>query len=220
MISHDDFEDIGRELMLKVQSGDSQAFRKLFDHYKVRVMAFASHILVHHQSQVEEAVQEAFFKVYRSRETYDPTARFSTWLWTIVRNECFDRLKKKSTKNEASYQDPVEFESDADYSSDFVAGSNAFDHQQSPEDLWIEHTLEKAQAETIERCMKGLNDKQRQALILRCVNELSYDEISVELGLSLSSTKTAIFRAKESLTKCVKSCMSGVSGDAGKDSSQ
>lgn len=132
----------------------------------------------------EEVAQEVFLRLYRDRENYEPTAGFRTFLFTIARNLCLDHLRSPKSK-----ELPLE-----DYQ---LENLEANDHAEA-------ELFEKANREQVEECLGKLKDEQKECLLHRTVSEMSYEQIAETTGLSLSSVKTHIFRAKKALEECVK----------------
>src|SRR4051812_11880584 len=94
-----DDADQMKALMVQVRSGDVQAFHRLYERFKGPLMSYA-HSYLRDPELTEDVVQEVFLKVYRTRETYEPKASVSTWLWTIARNCCIDALRRASQREE------------------------------------------------------------------------------------------------------------------------
>ena len=137
------------------------------------------------RSQAEDLTQEVFLKVYRNRINYEPKAKFSTWLWTIARNTCIDYFRK-GTSVETPFSDPADL-----------------DHVESPISDAQYQLIEHADRARFEECLTELTDTQREAILLRTMSELSYDEISTLMKLTLSTIKSHLFRAKTSLLDCL-----------------
>ena len=175
-------------LMSQAAAGDVEAFRALYERYKAPVMSYVFG-LVSQRHVAEEITQEVFLRAYRARETYRADARFSTWLWTIARNSAYDHLRKK--KEVLLIADPDD-------------GDTELDRLASPMSDAESQLMEHVDRVRLERCMAGLSDPQRDALTLRTVSELSYEEIAESLGTSLASVKSLIFRAKRALLDCIK----------------
>jgi len=87
--------DRDTELMLRFQAGEEACFEELVERHKQRVFRTAYRFLGMRQG-AEDIAQEVFLRVYRARDTYEPRARFTTWLYAICRNTCFKRLRKQS----------------------------------------------------------------------------------------------------------------------------
>ena len=87
-----------RELMQKVKERDDSAFEELVDRYKKRLFNVI-YRLINDRSEAEDILQETFLRVYRERESYDPTYCFSTWVYTIALNLTKNELKKRSVRS-------------------------------------------------------------------------------------------------------------------------
>jgi RNA polymerase sigma-70 factor (ECF subfamily) len=143
--------------------------------------------LLRNRSLAEELTQETFLRAYRVRETYRPEAKFSTWLFSIARNAAVDQLRKK---DEMLALDP-------DTSDPVAEASN-----ETPDAEAL--LIERADAQRLDGCMESdLTLPQREALTLRTVSELGYEEIAEQLGVTLASVKSLIHRAKQALIDCL-----------------
>ncbi len=179
-----------RTWMLQVKKGDVRAFQLLYERFKGPIMSYV-HSMIPDRAIAEDLTQEVFLKVYRVRETYEPHAQFSTWLWTIARNACIDQHRKASNREELARpqgEDSASFDLDA-----FEAPLASAEAQ----------LIEQADQARVNACIEGLSPQQREALMLRTQSELPYEEIARIMGTSLSSVKSLIFRAKEALMKCM-----------------
>lgn len=181
--------DDARKLMLRVRQGDREAFGRLFEEFKGPIMSYL-YPLVQNQASAEELTQETFLRVYRARESYEPKAKFSTWLWTIAHNAAMDHLRKRA-------------ETPASESADGESPS-LIDQLESPLTDAESALVEQAERARVEHCMGELTLPQREALMLRTVSELSYDEIATTMSSTLASVKSLINRAKQSLVDCIR----------------
>ena len=84
-------------LMLQVRDGNAAAFESLVAKHQNKLVMVLSH-LVHNRSLAEDLAQDVFLRVYRARERYVPTAKFSTWLYTITHNVASNALRKSSRR--------------------------------------------------------------------------------------------------------------------------
>lgn len=178
------------KLMILVKDGDEFAFRQLFDRYKLKITNYIYHLI--YQSEVaEELAHDVFLKVYRKRDSFNEQFQFSTWLWRIARNTSWDYLKKKK---ELLIEDQNKTNKEEYLTEQMTDLSPRID----------ESLIEKASLLELKKAIGALSLKQREALSLRVYSELSYDEISIIMGVSIASVKTQIFRWKKELVKKLK----------------
>lgn len=175
-------------LMLRVKQGDTAAFTLLVDKYKQPVMNFAYRTL-RDATEAEDLAQNVFFQVYKSARRYEPSAKFSTWLFTIARNLCLNEIRRR-TRHPAESLDQTYAESE-DQPLHQVEDKRAA----SPPDQLLHGELE----DKITVALAELPENQRTALLLCRQEELSYEEIAEVLGCSLSATKSLIHRGRETL---------------------
>src|SRR6202012_2952737 len=90
-----DQPDLDAALMLRVKRGDRTAFTELVEKYKQPVMNFVYRSL-RDETEAEDLAQNVFLQVYKSRDRYQRTAKFSTWLFTIARNLCLNEIRRRS----------------------------------------------------------------------------------------------------------------------------
>lgn len=174
-------------LMLRVKRGDQAAFRQLYDRFKGPILHFLTG-MVGREALAEELAHEVFLKVYRTRESYEPKARFTTWLWTIARNAALDELRKKG---ELLARHEAEAAGEVEAATDLEDGAEA-------------KLIEAAKREKVERCLAALPARSREAVMLRAAGEHSYEEIAGLMGESLGNVKTLLHRAKGALAACLR----------------
>jgi len=168
--------------------GSEDAFEELVIRFKDRFFNLAYRMLSQRQ-EAEDVVQEAFLNIYRSRASFRAGEKFSTWGYRIASNLCIDRLRKKKVQM-VSIDAP--FNDDADSEPRQIA-----DGSPSPEAIVVERAL----AAEIQRVIDTLPPKYRLIVVLRHVEDLSYDEIVSVTGLPLGTVKNRLFRARELLRR-------------------
>ena len=177
--------DYDAELMLRVKDGDGGSFALLLEKYRASVSHFL-YRMVQDQAVSEELAQEVFLRVYRSRETYEPTAKFTTWLFRIATHLALNWLR--DAKNERG-QERLD-ESAAD-------GSTRELPDRAPT---VEQTmLYEVKVEEVRRAVAALPDKQRAAVLMHKYEEMEYSQIAKVLSCSESAVKSLLFRAYETL---------------------
>jgi len=172
-----------RELVRRAQAEDKEAFEELVRRHQHRVFAVASGIL-RKREDVEDIAQQVFVKAYFSLRKFDQRAAFSTWLYKITVNECWDLLRKKKVR-------PLVYESDlSEDQARQVADSEEKVHAQPD----ISDRLEARQR--VDRLLEGVDERDRLMLVLKEVQGFSIEEIGETLGLNANTVKVRLFRAR------------------------
>ena len=143
-----------------------------------------------------EVVQESFLSAYRAIRKFRGDAKFSTWLTGITVNHAKNRLKQTQSRSYhevLSLDDPVETES----------GQITLDPP-SQEVSAIEQLEKKEVQEKVQECIGGLDKDQREVLVLRDIEEFSYDEIGRILKIPDGTVKSRLSRARDALKDCLK----------------
>lgn len=169
------------ELMKKIARGDSRAFRELFERHSGKVVGYATRLMGGDAVKAEDISQSAWIKIVKAAPSYEPRADFSAWLFTIVRNTAFNELR--SVKREAT----TEFVEEA-------CAEEALSRESIEEQL-----IQKNRVEKIQKEMDQLPAQQRLALTVWLTEDVSYDDLAVLLGVSVSSVKSLLFRARKNL---------------------
>jgi len=198
-----DQSDPDAALMLRVKRGDRGAFAELVGKYRQPLFNFICRTL-RDEAESEDVAQNVFLQVYKSRQRYEPTARFSTWLFTIARNLCLNEIRRR-TRHPAESIEEHAGESEELPSRQYEDKKNFL-----PADSLLHREL----ARKIQAAISELPETQRSAILLCQQNELSYEEIAKILDCSLSATKSLIHRARETLKEKLKPYLqSGVWSD-------
>ena len=170
----------------RVLAGDLSAFEELVAAYEKQVYNLALRMTDNAQD-AEDMAQEAFLKAYRCLPQFRGESKFSVWLYRIVSNVCLDFLRGQKRRSAASLS--VEDEDGEEQQLDLPDESSA------PE-LLLERKLTR---EAVQRGLQSLGEDQRQILLLREIQGLSYEEIGLALHLEPGTVKSRIFRARKKL---------------------
>ena len=185
--------DADAELMLRVKRGDRPAFDLLMEHWRQPVIHFVFRTLPD-ADEAEDLAQAVFVQLWRTAGRYQPSARFSTFLFTIARNLCLNELRRRARHPTQPLDSPgTEEESPSE--------------RQFPDPRQVSADVASQQSELagkVDEALADLPEKQRTALILCRDGELSYEEIAAVLGTSLQATKSLIHRARETLKARLK----------------
>jgi len=167
-----------------VSHGDTSAFETLVERHQSLVGGTVAHMLGSN-SDVEDISQQVFIRVWKSARRYVPRAKFTTWLLKITRNLVFNELRRSKRHAHVPLQtDP---------------GAEEFplkdEKNPTPDASLLETELQQA----IDDAIAQLPESQRMALTLRRYEQLSYEEISEVLDLSVPAVKSVLFRARTEL---------------------
>jgi len=189
--------DPGAACMLAWKGGDEAAFDELVERYSGQVYALLTRFLGRREGR-EDLVQEVFLRVIKAAERYEPSARFSTWLYRIVFNLCVNETERSSRR------DTLSLESD---DSDDPGLEPADERESEPTEQ-----LERVDAVlAVRKAIQSLPDKQRMALILAKYHDVPYVEIGRILETSEKAVKSLIHRARETLRERLAPFLQGES---------
>jgi RNA polymerase sigma-70 factor (ECF subfamily) len=180
-----------RELVRRAQGEDQEAFEELLRRHQHRVFAVAGGIL-RRREDVEDIAQQVFVKAYFSLKKFDQRAAFSTWLYKITVNECWDLLRKKKVR-------PLVYESDL---SEEQARQVIASEEKGGGGPDISDRLEARQR--VENLLEGLDERDRLMLILKEVEGFAVEEIAQVLDLNANTVKVRLFRARRRIVTKVR----------------
>jgi RNA polymerase sigma-70 factor (ECF subfamily) len=172
-----------RELVRRAQAEDKEAFEELVRRHQHRVFAVAGGIL-RQREDVEDIAQQVFVKAYFSLKRFDQRAAFSTWLYKITVNECWDLLRKKKVR-------PLTYESELSEEQARQLGASDERATRGPD---ISERL--AARQRVQRLLEGLDERDRTMLILKEVEGFAVEEIAEILDLNANTVKVRLFRAR------------------------
>jgi RNA polymerase sigma-70 factor (ECF subfamily) len=171
--------------------GNTQAFSRLIDNYKSMVYNLA-YRMSNNPHEAEDISQEAFMRAYQSLAHFNPSFKFSTWLYQITLNIVRDKYKKKEI-DYVSLDTPIKTDDSEFY-------SQPADSTNNPEQIMAQ----KEDAQAIQQAIYSLPLKYREVIVLRHLQDLSYIEISNILKLPQGTVKVHLYRARERLRKILE----------------
>jgi RNA polymerase sigma-70 factor (ECF subfamily) len=177
--------DFDAELMLRVKDGDGASFTILLEKHRLPVIHFL-YRMVQNQAVAEELAQEVFLRVYRSRGSYEPTAKFTTWLFRIATHLALNSLRDGKNRR---------LEERLDDDSSETPVRQVSDKRPSVE----QRMVHQVRLEEIRRAVAMLPEKQRAAVLMHKYEEMEYSQIAKVLNCSESAIKSLLFRAYETL---------------------
>ena len=181
------------QVMLRVKAGDDSAFDYLVQKYRRAMISFM-YRMTHNAAVAEDLAQEVFLRVYRSRGGYEPSAKFTTWLYRIATNLAVNHARDtrhERPENQVSLDEPDE---------DTGTTMDVPDSTLSVE----ENILRRERLNAIRAKVQGLPERQRMAVVMHKYQQMDYRQIADVLKLSESATKSLLFRAYETLREQLK----------------
>jgi RNA polymerase sigma-70 factor (ECF subfamily) len=177
--------DFDTNLMLLVQRDDTASFAILLQKHRNVVVQYLSR-MVQNRAVAEELAQDVFVRVYRSRHAYEPSAKFTTWLFRITTNVALNHFRDERHDNQNISLDAP------------TASGKRFeapDYQYSVE----QRLVKEATAKEIREAIASLPEKQRAAVLMHKYQDMDYNQIATVLGMSRSAVKALMFRSYERL---------------------
>ncbi len=181
------------EVMLRVKAGDESAFDFLVQKYRRPLVSFM-YRMARNTAAAEDLAQEVFLRVYRSRQTYEASAKFTTWLYRIATNLAVNHAR--DTRHErpevtVSLDEPDE---ETGTTLDVADGTASVE----------ESLVRRERMLAIRAKVEALPERQKLAVIMHKYQQMDYKQIAEVLKLSESATKSLLFRAYETLREQLK----------------
>ena len=182
--------DEDAQLMLRVRNGDASAMEMLVRKHQNSVYATVARML-NNGPEVEDIAQQVFIRIWKGAGNYEASARFTTWMFTILRNLVFNEVRRQKRKPTTS-ADAMEEE----------GGMTVFLEPSQAPDEAMEHTeLQRA----VDEAIAALPEKARLAVQLRRFENMPYEEIVRTLEMTVPATKSLLFRARNMLKDALAS---------------
>lgn len=176
--------------MARIKQGDTEALRLLIETHQHRVIGTVAKMLGD-DSDAEDIAQQVFIRIWKSAVRYEPTAKFTTWLFKITRNLVFNELRRRKRHPARSLDACTE---------DDRPMQTADPGAKAPDVSMLDAEMQAA----IQRSIEELPEIQRMAVILRRYDDIPYEDIGEILGLSVPAVKSVLFRARTELREKLK----------------
>jgi len=181
------------EMMLRVKAGDDSAFDYLVQKYRRPIISFM-YRMAHNSAAAEDLAQEVFLRVYRSRANYEPSAKFSTWLYRIATNLGVNFARDTRHERPENITNLDEADEETGQTPDLA------DKTPNVE----EDILRRERLAAIREKVEALPERQKMAVLMHKYQQMDYRQIAEVLKLSESATKSLLFRAYETLRTQLK----------------
>ena len=184
--------EIDAALVKRAQAGEKRAFELLVTKYQRRILRLLGRIL-HNQSDVEDIAQETFLKAYRALPKFRNESAFYTWLYRIAVNTARNHISSKH--NQVFVSDQIESRDGETFSllDNLTDGETPETHLHNREII-----------EALQIALDELPEQLRQAIVLRELEGLSYEEISTAMDCPVGTVRSRIFRAREAISERLK----------------
>lgn len=181
-----------QELIARARTGEPSAFSCLVEIYQ-RPVYNLCYRMVGEAAEAEDAAQETFLRAYSQLHRYDPTRSFKTWLFSIASHHCIDRLRRRRVRWCDIDDEPL------------LAHPALVERTPGPE----ESTLRREQSTAVQALLGTLMPKDRAAIVMRYWYDFSYEEIAAATSTTVSSVKSRLHRARETLGGMLRSADAG-----------
>ena len=175
-------------LMLRYKEGDLEAFEILLERYQQPLFNFVLRFCNDYH-QAEDLVQEVFLRLIKSAKSYEPKAKFSTYIYTFAHNICIDNFRRGKKRKTTSLSQPIDVEQE------LTLEDTVKDERANPEKDYRQKTLEKA----LQEAVSELPEEQREVFLLREQMNLPFEEIARVVGCLPSTAKSRMRYALQSI---------------------
>ena len=193
-------EELEARLVERLIARDERAFNELVRAYERRVFALILRMLGGNRSEAEEVSQEVFVQVFKAIGTFRGDSKLSTWIYRIAVNLCKNRSKYLKVRREGQKD---ELEAVAEHTNLGESTSANVGRIERPDEALAGKQIERI----VQEAIMQLEPTFRECLVLRDVEELSYEEIEAITGLAAGTVKSRIFRARAQLREMVEARM-------------
>jgi len=184
------------EAIARARAGDSEAWGDLYREYAPAIFRFCRRTLPTRED-AEDATTDVFIKVKDKLHQYDATRPFTSWLYKVAANHCWDLLRRRKIRQDKETEDldtlPLEHP-DADQ---------------------LEQLIEQRTSEEVRKALDKLPSRARMALVLRYYSDMSYDEIADALGVRRAFVGVVLLRARHELRQALEGSGALAAGSAG-----
>ncbi|RUO22520.1 RNA polymerase sigma factor RpoE [Aliidiomarina shirensis] len=184
-------QEIDQQLVERVQRGDQRAFDVLVKKYQHKIISLVSRY-VKHPGDVPDVAQEAFIKAYRALPNFRGESAFYTWLYRIAVNTAKNYLVARGRKPPSSDVDAQDAE--------FLDAGHGLRDIASPERMLLSDELKR----TVMAAIDALPDDLKQAITLRELDGMGYEEIAITMDCPIGTVRSRIFRAREAIDKAIE----------------
>ncbi|MGB0646557.1 MAG: sigma-70 family RNA polymerase sigma factor [Bradymonadia bacterium] len=192
------------ELINRSRTGDKRAFKMLVERYQKRAFGIAYGMLRNREDALD-ASQEAFVRVYRNLDRFKGDSAFYTWFYRIVVNVCIDHCRKHGKVRKLEFDESYRRRDEAQTGTE-VSGNTR--------DMRPDISLEQSElGDAIKRALDKLSDNHRTVILLREIEGLSYEEISIATDCNIGTVMSRLHHARKQLQSFLKEYSESIDDD-------
>ncbi|HLZ11417.1 MAG TPA: sigma-70 family RNA polymerase sigma factor [Candidatus Acidoferrum sp.] len=184
------------EAIARARAGDEEAWGDLYREFAPAIFRFCRRALPTRED-AEDATTEVFMKVHDKLHQYDSTRPFTSWLYKVAANHCWDLLRRRKIRQDKETED---------------VDSLPLEH---PDANQLEQLIEQRTSEEVRKALDKLPSRARMALVMRYYSDMSYDEIADELGVRRAFVGVVLLRARHELRQALEGLGTLAVGGAG-----
>src|SRR5215813_6423709 len=184
------------EAVARARAGDAEAWGELYRDFAPAIFRFCRRALPTRED-AEDATTDVFVKVHEKLHQYDATRPFSSWLYKVAANHCWDLLRRRKIRQDKETED---------------VDSMPLEH---PDANQLEQLIEKRTSEEVRKALDKMGSRARMALVMRYYSDMSYDEIADELGVRRAFVGVVLLRARHELRQVLEGSGALAVGGAG-----
>src|SRR6202795_3434090 len=183
------------EVIARARTGDTQAWGELYREFAPAIFRFCRRALPTRED-AEEATMEIFMKIRDKLDQYDATRPFTSWLYKVAANHCWDMLRRRKIRQDKETDD---------------SEALPLEH---PDPNQLDQLIEKRTSEEVRKALDKLGTRARMALVLRYYSDMSYDEIADSLGVRRAFVGVVLLRARHELRQVLEGTGAMAAGGA------
>lgn len=177
-----------KDAILACQAGNSEAYRVLVEKYKSRAY-YSALLFTKNRDDALDLSQDAFFRAFRAIKSFDTSKNFYTWFYKILKNLCINHVQRFK-KMQRFYPAKADDDRPVEYKSDSANPEEIFEQNERSQALW--------------QAIDSLKDSDREIIILKEFDEMSYQEIAEVLNIPIGSVMSRLYYARKKLLKLLE----------------
>jgi RNA polymerase sigma-70 factor (ECF subfamily) len=197
--------DPDQRLMRRFQKGDVSAFEVLLEKFQGPVLSLCRRYLGSRSPGVDDVAQEVFVRIFRSKQTYEPKAKVSTWIYRITVNTCLNEIRRLGADKNRNVAGFSAVFGDAESAGESEAAFLADRRAEAPLDEMAAGEVEGR----VRAAIDALPEQQRLAVVLSRYHALPYEDVAAAMATSVPAVKSLLTRARENLRKALSPYVAG-----------